>query len=143
MRTRRDFLSLAGEGLGLATVSSATLKSLLRNVEGATKSVAHLTPEEAASDEDYWAAIQNSFTVTRGIINLNNGAFRPSARIARYAQVPAEQGEQLNRQYEQEIKQTWFQIGVFGTPEVIGASADWFNVSTMQKGMTRISGNRT
>jgi len=143
VRTRRDFLSLAGEGLGLATVSSATLKSLLRNVEGATKSVAHLTPEEAASDEDYWAAIQNSFTVTRGIINLNNGAFRPSARIARYAQVPAEQGEQLNRQYEQEIKQTWFQIGVFGTPEVIGASADWFNVSTMQKGMTRISGNRT
>jgi len=57
--------------------------------------------------------------------------------------VPAEQGEQLNRQYEQEIKQTRFQIGVFGTPEVIGASADWFNVSTMQKGMTRISGNRT
>ena len=32
-------------------------------------------------DEDYWAIIQNSFTVTRGIINLNNGGVSPSPRI--------------------------------------------------------------
>jgi len=37
-------------------------------------------PEEAALDEDYWAIIQNSFTVTRGIINLNNGGVSPSPR---------------------------------------------------------------
>ncbi|HTL79209.1 MAG TPA: hypothetical protein VL136_07355, partial [Candidatus Babeliales bacterium] len=73
MPTRRMFLSLAGKGLGLAALSSATIASLVRNVEAAAKNVAHLTPEEAASDEDYWAAIQNSFSVTRGIINLNNG----------------------------------------------------------------------
>ena len=61
-RTRRDFLALAGKGLGLAALSSATLAALLKNVEAATKTIAHLTPEEAAVDEDYWAAIQNSFT---------------------------------------------------------------------------------
>src|SRR4051812_42111673 len=66
IRTRRDFLSLAGKGFGLAALSSATVASLLKNVEAATKTIAHLTPEEAAMDEDYWFAIQNAFTVTRG-----------------------------------------------------------------------------
>ncbi len=60
-RTRRDFLSLAGKGLGLAALSSAMIASLLRNLEAATKCVAHLSPEEAAMDEDYWANIQESF----------------------------------------------------------------------------------
>lgn len=79
--TRRDFLSLAGKGLGLAALSSATVASLLENVEAATKSVAQLSPEDAAMDEDYWAIIQNSFSVTRGIINLNNGGVSPSPKI--------------------------------------------------------------
>lgn len=87
MKTRRDFIRLAGRGLGLATISSATLASLLRNVEGATKTVAHLSPEEAAADEDYWAAIQNSFSVTRGIINLNNGGVSPSPKVVTEALV--------------------------------------------------------
>src|SRR5437762_578222 len=86
-RTRRNFISLAGKSLGLAAVSSATIGSLLRNVEAASKNVAHLTPEEAASDEDYWATIQNSFSVTRGIINLNNGGVSPSPLIVTEALV--------------------------------------------------------
>src|SRR6058998_3107244 len=85
--TRRDFLSLAGKGLGLAALSSATVASLLRTVEAATKTVAHLLPEESAMDEDYWAIIQNSFSVTRGIINLNNGGVSPSPRIVTEALV--------------------------------------------------------
>jgi isopenicillin-N epimerase len=87
VRTRRNFLSLAGKGLGLAALSSATVASLLRNVEAATKTVAHWTPEEAAMDEDYWAIIQGSFSVTRGIINLNNGGVSPSPRIVTEALV--------------------------------------------------------
>jgi isopenicillin-N epimerase len=87
VRTRRDFLSLAGKSLGLAALSSTTVASMLKAVTTATKSAAHLTPEEAAMDEDYWAVIQNSFTVTRGIINLNNGGVSPSPRIVTEALV--------------------------------------------------------
>src|SRR5437870_1076504 len=87
VRTRRDFLSLAGKGLGLAALSSATVVSLLKNVEAASRNVTHLTPEEAAMDEDYWAVIQNSFSVTRGIINLNNGGVSPSPRTVTEALV--------------------------------------------------------
>lgn len=84
---RRSFLSLAGKGVGLAALSSATVANLLKSVTAATTSVAHLTPQQAAMDEDYWSTIQNSFSVTRGIINLNNGGVSPSPRIVTEALV--------------------------------------------------------
>lgn len=84
---RRDFLSLAGKGLGLAALSSSMVASLLKEIQAAAKTVSHLTPEQAAMDEDYWATIQNAFTVTRGIINLNNGGVSPSPRIVTEALV--------------------------------------------------------
>jgi isopenicillin-N epimerase len=86
-RTRRNFIALAGKGLGLAALSSATIAALLKTVAAATQTVAHLTPEQAATDEDYWAIIQKSFTVSRGIINLNNGGVSPSPRIVTEALV--------------------------------------------------------
>jgi len=84
---RRNFLSLAGTGLGLAAVASASIGSLLKEVQAAGKSVAHLSPTHAAMDEDYWSVIQRSFSVTRGIINLNNGGVSPSPRIVTEALV--------------------------------------------------------
>src|SRR6266404_7453676 len=84
---RRSFVSLAGKGLGLAALSSATIASLLKEVVAASNGIAHLTPQQAALDEDYWAVIQNSFSVTRGIINLNNGGVSPSPRIVTEALV--------------------------------------------------------
>src|SRR5258706_825745 len=85
--SRRNFLSLAGKGLGLAALSSTTIASLLEEVQAAGRSVAHLSAEQAALDEDYWSFIQNAFTVTRGIINLNNGGVSPSPRIVTEALV--------------------------------------------------------
>jgi isopenicillin-N epimerase len=78
---RRTFLASAGKGLGLMALSSATVASLLRNVQAAGKHISHLSPIEAAMDEDYWTTIQQAFSVTRGIINLNNGGVSPSPRI--------------------------------------------------------------
>lgn len=62
-------------------MSSASVASLFENVKAAGRSVAHLSPVEAAADEDFWAVIQQSFSVTRGIVNLNNGGVSPSPRI--------------------------------------------------------------
>jgi len=76
---RRQFVSMA--------LSVPAVGGLLKTVEAATRSVAHLTPEQVAMDEDYWSVIQNSFTVTRGIINLNNGGVSPSPRIVTEALV--------------------------------------------------------
>lgn len=84
---RRRFLSFAGKGVGLAAISSGTVAGLLKNVVRAAGAVAHLSPEEAARDEDFWFEIQQAFTVTRGIVNLNNGGVSPSPRIVTEALV--------------------------------------------------------
>jgi selenocysteine lyase/cysteine desulfurase len=79
--SRRRFLSMVGKGAGLAALSSATVASLLDDLHAATARVAHLSPEQAAMDEDFWFHIQESFSITRGIINLNNGGVSPSPRL--------------------------------------------------------------
>jgi len=84
---RRRFLSSVGKGVGLAALSSPAVASLLKDVEAASRRVAHLTPGEAARDEDFWFSVQQAFTVTRGIVNLNNGGVSPSPRIVTEALV--------------------------------------------------------
>ena len=78
---RRKFISSAGKGLGLMAMSSATVASLWKDVKAAGKAVDRLSPLEVAADEDFWAVIQQAFSVTRGIINLNNGGVSPSPRL--------------------------------------------------------------
>ncbi len=78
---RRQFLSNVGKGVGLMALSSTAVASLFREVTAAGKYVSHLSPIEAAMDEDYWTVIQQAFSVTRGIVNLNNGGVSPSPRM--------------------------------------------------------------
>ncbi len=74
-------MSSAGKGLGMMAAASTAVGSLFENLQAVTKSTAHLSPEQLARDEDFWARIQQSFSVTRGIVNLNNGGVSPSPRI--------------------------------------------------------------
>lgn len=84
---RRRFLSSVGKGLGLAALSSSAVASLLKDVQAAARRVARLSAEDAARDEDFWFDIQQSFSVTRGIVNLNNGGVSPSPRVVTEALV--------------------------------------------------------
>lgn len=84
---RRRFLSMVGKGIGLAALCSATVASLLDEVHAAARRVAHLSPEQTAGDEDFWFEIQQAFSVTRGMINLNNGGVSPSPRVVTEALV--------------------------------------------------------
>jgi selenocysteine lyase/cysteine desulfurase len=78
---RRKFLTSVGKGFGMMALSSGVVASLCSNLQAVTEKVAHLSPEQTATDEDFWAVIQQSFSVTRGIVNLNNGGVSPSPRI--------------------------------------------------------------
>src|ERR687886_2942030 len=84
---RRRFLSSVGKGLGLAALSSSVVASLLKDVQAAARRVARLSAEDAARDEDFWFEIQQAFSVTRGIANLNNGGVSPSPRVVTEALV--------------------------------------------------------
>lgn len=78
---RRKFLSSVGKGLGLMVLSSGVVASLFENLQAKVREIEHLSPEQVAADEDFWAVVQQSFSVTRSIINLNNGGVSPSPRI--------------------------------------------------------------
>jgi selenocysteine lyase/cysteine desulfurase len=84
---RRRFLSSVGKGVGLAALASSTVASLLKDVNAAARRVARLSAEDAARDETFWFDIQQAFSVTRGIVNLNNGGVSPSPRIVTEALV--------------------------------------------------------
>jgi selenocysteine lyase/cysteine desulfurase len=84
---RRQFLSAAGKSMGLMALASSSVASLFKDVEAATKRIAHLPADKVAGDEDFWFEIQQAFSVTRGIINLNNGGVSPSPRIVTEALV--------------------------------------------------------
>ena len=68
------------------------------------------TPEEIASDEDFWAEIRAAFSVDRNCINLNNGYCSPAplSRAGRHAPLPrlhrhgsvSHHGRTLERQVE-------------------------------------------
>jgi isopenicillin-N epimerase len=83
MFTRRAFLRSVG------VTSMATLASFreggVDRILAATRSTAESPPERIASDEDFWREIQQSFTVDRSLINLNNGGVSPSPRIVQDA----------------------------------------------------------
>jgi selenocysteine lyase/cysteine desulfurase len=78
---RRKFLSSVGKGFGLMALSSGAVASLCSNLQAKARKIEHLSPEQTAADEDFWAVVQQSFSVTRGIVNLNNGGVSPSPRI--------------------------------------------------------------
>ena len=84
---RRDFLSMVGRGVGLAAISTAAVGALFNDLQAAVKRVEHLAPEDAAADESFWFSVQQAFSVTRGITNLNNGGVCPSPRIVTEALV--------------------------------------------------------
>ena len=70
----------------LRTVTAVALQShAIDRVRAATSAAGTRTPEEIATDEDYWSEIRNAFTVDRNVINLNNGYVSPSPRTVQDA----------------------------------------------------------
>ncbi len=82
---RRQFL----QKMGLATCafSSSSMFNLLHaeSFREAGRKISHLSPTQAAQDEDYWSIIQQAYTVNPNQIELNNGGVSPSPRIVQEA----------------------------------------------------------
>ena len=83
--TRRNFLYKTGLLVGAFSAKSLFARSYALNFEAAAARILHLTPEEAAENEDYWSVIQQAFTVNPNIINFNNGGVSPSPKVVQDA----------------------------------------------------------
>jgi len=73
---RRNLFRLAA-----GTTLVAFQNNAIERVAAATRAISGKSPEETASDEDYWAEIRNAFTVDRNVINLNNGYASPAPKV--------------------------------------------------------------
>jgi selenocysteine lyase/cysteine desulfurase len=80
MRTfnRRFFLQTVKTLSAGTALSALTQPAWSRNLHQALATASNKSPGELASDEDFWHFIQQSYTVTPSIINLNNGGVAPS-----------------------------------------------------------------
>ncbi len=82
---RRKFLQRAGIFSVTAFLSSLTQPAWSRNLDSALRNVEGISPDELASEEDFWYYIQQSFTVSPSLINLNNGGISPAPKTVQDA----------------------------------------------------------
>lgn len=85
MAHRRQFIQQVGLLASAFSANSLFNQAHASSIHTANLLTQHLTPNQVATDEDYWSVIQQAFTVHPSIINLNNGGVSPSPRIVQDA----------------------------------------------------------
>lgn len=85
MPGRKQFLKQLGLMAGAFSANSLFSQLHAAEITAANKKIKHLSPADAAADEDYWSVIQQAYTVSPAIINLNNGGVSPSPRVVQEA----------------------------------------------------------
>lgn len=76
---RRLFLQQLGTTIGTAALGTMLFPSLASGKE--LFNSGSYTPPVDATDEDFWAWVQESYTVSPNIINLNNGGVSPQPKV--------------------------------------------------------------
>ena len=85
MPDRKKFIQQLGLMAGAFSANSLFNQLHAAEIAAANKKIQHLSPADTATDEDYWSIIQQAYTVSPAIINLNNGGVSPSPRVVQEA----------------------------------------------------------
>ena len=85
MNSRRSFINKAGKFSAIAFFTSLTQPAWSRNLERALREAEGITATDLAGEEDFWYYIQQAFTVSPSIINLNNGGVSPAPKTVQEA----------------------------------------------------------
>jgi len=75
---RRRFFQKAGTLSATAFFASLTEPAWSRNLGKVLREFEGISPDDIATEEDFWYYIQQSFTGSPGLINLNNGGVSPA-----------------------------------------------------------------
>ncbi|HMH24043.1 MAG TPA: aminotransferase class V-fold PLP-dependent enzyme [Puia sp.] len=82
---RRSFFDVVGKFSAAAALSSLSQPAWSRDLQKALFRAEDRSPAQLAGDEEFWYHVQQSFTVTPELINLNNGGVSPSPKIVQDA----------------------------------------------------------
>ena len=85
INNRRNFLQKVGAFSAAAFFTSISKPAWSRNLERALKDAEGISPTDLATEEDFWYYIQQSFTVSPSLINLNNGGVSPAPKTVQDA----------------------------------------------------------
>lgn len=85
---RRDFFQKGSAFTvgGLAFLASIN-KSFASSFEKQLNRLENMSPDTAASDDDFWSWIRESYTVSPNLINLNNGGVSPQPKVVQDAHI--------------------------------------------------------
>jgi selenocysteine lyase/cysteine desulfurase len=82
---RRSFLKRAGIFSATGLAASLAIPAWSRNLQSALRAAESVPPDQLAGEEDFWYYIQQAFTVSPSIINLNNGGVSPAPKTVQDA----------------------------------------------------------
>lgn len=82
---RRKFLQRLSLLSASTLIGSLAPRTWAADLDTALTNAQSLSADQLASEEDFWYFIQQSFTVSSGIINLNNGGVSPAPRSVQEA----------------------------------------------------------
>lgn len=82
---RRSFIDVMGKFSATAFLTTLTRPAWSRNLDRALMEAEQRSPQQLAGDEDFWYYVQQSFTVSPELINLNNGGVSPSPKVVQEA----------------------------------------------------------
>jgi selenocysteine lyase/cysteine desulfurase len=82
---RRSFLQTCKILSAGTLLSSFSQPVWSRNLHKVLSATGNQTPEQLAGDEDFWYYIQQAYTASPNIINLNNGGVAPSPKTVQEA----------------------------------------------------------
>jgi len=82
---RRNFFNKLGIFSATSFMTSITQPSWSRDLDKAFLSARDMTPQQLAGDEEFWHYIEQSYTVSPSLINLNNGGVAPSPKTVQEA----------------------------------------------------------
>ena len=85
MANRRNFVKQLGLMAGAFSANSLFNQAHAAEFEHLNHIKKDVSAKELAMDEDYWSIIQQSYTTSPALINLNNGGVSPSPRIVQEA----------------------------------------------------------
>lgn len=85
MNNRRSFIRKTFLTAGTLSVGSLFNKTLAEDISDAFQELNKLDPVSAAQDEDLWSRIQQAYTTSSSIINLNNGGVSPQPKVVQDA----------------------------------------------------------
>ena len=85
MANRRNFVKQLGLMAGAFSANSLFNQAHAAEFEHINLAKSSFSAKELATDEDYWSVIQQAYTTSPALINLNNGGVSPSPRIVQEA----------------------------------------------------------